>query len=259
MQKEQAVVKPVPSGEWQYTQSRFGHLPRIPFRLLCSGKSASGKGVLTVNAVTNFYRDCFDRVYVFAATANVDNTWQTIAHYAYRHLNQRRREQILFEDFSEAELDRIVENQKIEIERQKRDPDRKKLKGILIILDDLSDHSGMRKLTNGILNRIMTTGRHFGISLWANVHSITSMGPLARRQATAIVVFTIANQREYQSLREQYGKIAGSEEAFDRLYDIAAGRDADPWSFLTILASSNDPNRMFMLRFEAWLVPEDVD
>ncbi len=259
MQREQALVKPVPSGEWEHTQSRFSHLPRIPFRLLCSGKSAAGKGVLTVNAVTNFYRDCFERIYVFAATANVDNTWQTIAHYAYRHLNQRRREQVLFDDFDEAVLAQIVENQKIAIERQKRDPDRKKLKGILIILDDLSDHSAMRRLSNGVLNRLMTTGKHYGISVWANVHSINSMGSLARRQATAIVVFAIANQREYQSLREQYGKIAGSERAFDQIYDVAAGKLADPYSFLTILAASNNPERMFMLRFEAWLVPEDVD
>ena len=256
MQREVARVKPVPSGEWEHEQSRFAHLPKVPFRFLISGKSASGKGVLTVNAVTNFYRDCFERIYVFAATVEQDNTWQTIAHYAYRHLNQRRREQFMFDQFDEAALAQIVENQKIEIARQKNDPDRKKLKGILVILDDLSDDSAMKRMANGILNRIMTTGRHYGISLWANVHSITSMGSLARRQATAIVVFRIASGTEYKSLKDQYGKIAGSDESFDKIYETAV---KDPYSFLTIIAASNDPRRMFMLRFEAWLVPEDLD
>ncbi len=254
---EVAIVKPVPSGEWQHTQSRFKQLPKVPFRVLCSGKSASGKGVLTVNACTRFYRGCFKKVFVFAATVHVDSTWQTIAHYAYRHLNQGRREQFLFDDFDERTLGDIIENQKLDIERQKRDPDTRRLSGILIILDDLSDHSGMRRMSNGVLNRLMTTGRHYGISVWANVHSINSMGPLARRQATAVIVFAVSNQREYQSIREQYGNIAGSEHAFDQIYDVAAGKLADPYSFLTILAASNDPRHMFMLRFEAWLVPED--
>ena len=250
------IVKPVPSGEWQYEQSRFAHMPKVPYRLLVSGKSASGKGVLTVNMVTNFYRDVFERIYVFAATAQVDSTWQTIAHYAYRNLQQGRKGRFMFDDFDEKALTEIVEHQMIEIERQKRDPDRKKLKGILIIIDDLSDHSGLKRMSNGILNRLMTTGRHYGISLHLNVHSINSLGSLARRQASAIVVFSIANSREYESLREQYGKLVGLE-AFDRFYDVAAGREAPPYSFLTILASSNDVNRMFLLRFEAWLQTDE--
>ena len=252
--KEKAVVKPVPSGEWEYHQSRFTHLPKTPFRILVSGKSQSGKGVLTVNAVTNFWKDCFEAVYVFASTVHVDTTWQTIAHHAHRHLGQGRKDQFLFNDFDETALGEIMERQKANIAKQKKDPDIKKLKGILIIIDDLSHHSGLHKHSTGILSMLMTLGRHYGISLWCNVHSINSLGSLARRQASAIIVFSIANSREYDSLREQYGKLVGLSE-FDRIYDIAI-REAPPYSFLTIHASSNNPRRTFMLRFEAWLEPE---
>ena len=44
-------------------------------------------------------------------------------------------------------------------------------------------------------------------------------------------------------------------QTFDRFYDAAAGRDAQPYSFLTILAFSVDVNHMFLLQFEAWLQP----
>ena len=253
MQKK-AIVQPVPSGEWEYHQSRFAQLPKTPFRILVSGKSQSGKGVLTVNAVTDFWKDCFQAVYVFASTVHVDTTWQTIAHYAHRNLQQGRKEQFLFNDFDEAALGEIMERQKLAISKQKKDTDVKKLKGILIIIDDLSHHSGLHRQSTGILSKLMTLGRHYGISLWCNVHSINSLGSLARRQASAVIVFSIANSREYDSIREQYGKLVGLPE-FDRMYDIAI-REAPPFSFLTIHASSNDPRRTFMIRFEAWLEPE---
>ena len=78
------IVKPVKSSKWEYEQSRFAHMPKVPYRLLVSGKSASGKGVLTVSMVTDFYRNVPERIYVFAATSHIDSTWQTIAHCAYR-------------------------------------------------------------------------------------------------------------------------------------------------------------------------------
>ena len=59
--------------------------------------------------------------------------------------------------------------------------------------DHLSDHSGLRKMSNGILNRLMTTRRHYRISLHLNVHSINSLGSLARRQASTIIIFPISN------------------------------------------------------------------
>ena len=203
MSGDRPIVKPVPSGEWPHEQSRFAHMPKVPYRMLVSGKSASGKGVLTVNLVTNFYRNVFEQVFVFASTAHVDNTWQTIAHYAARNLQQGRKGQFMFDDFDEGALAEIVERQKLEIERQKKDPDRKKLKGILIIIDDLSSHAGLKRMSGGILNTLMTTGRHYGISLQLNVHSINSLGSLARRQASVVVIFSITNMREYDSLREQ--------------------------------------------------------
>lgn len=256
---ERALVRPLPNHEWKYAQSRFDALPRTPFRILVSGKSASGKGVLTVNAVTDFWRGCFDNIFVFAATTHVDSTWKAIEHYVLREIRPSNRAPFMFDRFDEVALKAIIEMQKVAIKRQKDDPDRKgPLKGCLIIMDDLSHDSNLRKMQGGVLSELWTTARHYGISLWANVHSINSLGSLARRQASAIIVFPIANYREAEALREQYGQMAGSLKAFDRIMDTAIGPNSQPYSFLVIRTDAKDPKRAFMLRFEAWLEPNEA-
>ena len=166
----------------------------------------------------------------------------------------------MFDQFDETALKAIIEMQKLSIDRQKKDPDRKgPLKGCLIIMDDLSHDGNLRKMQGGVLAELWTTPRHYGISLWANVHSINSLGSLARRQASAIIVFPIANYREAEAIREQYGQMAGSLRAFDTIMDTAIGPNSEPYSFLVIRTAAKDPRRAFMLRLEAWLEPGEEE
>jgi hypothetical protein len=222
------------------------------------GKSASGKGVLTVSAVSDFYRGCFKKIFIFASTSAVDSTWKSIEHYAIRELGQGKalNSPFMFNKFDEAALRTIIDGQKADIQRQKDDPDRKKpLEGALIIVDDLSHDGALRRMQGGVMSELWTTARHFGCSLWCSVHSINSLGSLARRQASAIIVFPISNYREKEQIREQYGQLAGNLQAFDELMNVAIGPAAEPYSFLTIRADAKTANRTFMLRFESWLEP----
>ena len=255
---EQAIVRPVRAAEWRYKQSKYNAVPHVPFRCLCSGRSAAGKGVLVTNVATDFYKDVFKKIYIFASTVNLDTTWQTIAHYCDRSLRQSRlKEQFLFDEFDVGALLDIMKRQRRDITLQKAEEDRRELEGVLIIIDDFSDNSQLRLRSNGIVNRLMTQGRHYGISLWINVHSVNSLGPLARRQASVIIVFKVANHREYLGLREQFGQLLGLD-AFDAAYELAAGKESPPYSFLTIYPNANDPNRMLMARFDQWLEVDDT-
>jgi len=65
--------------------------------------------------------------------------------------------------------------------------------------------------------------------------------------------------KEKEAIREMYGQLAGSLRKFDAIMDHAIGQNADPFSFLVIRADARNPNRTFMLRFEAFLEPEDSD
>jgi hypothetical protein len=126
----------------------------------------------------------------------------------------------------------------------------------LIIVDDLSHDGALRKMQGGLISELWTTARHYGISLSCNVHSIYSLGSLARRQASA---FPIANYKATESIREMYGQLAGSLNKFDALMDEAIGPNSEPHPFLCVKADSKSVNRMFLLRFDALLEQVDSD
>jgi len=82
---------------------------------------------------------------------------------------------------------------------------------------------------------IFTTSRHYSCSLICSVHSVTSLGSLPRRQLSCLILFPDSNRRNYESLSEQYSRLAGPDrKTFDDIYQLALGKDSPPYSFLTI-------------------------
>ena len=59
-------------------------------------------------------------------------------------------------------------------------------------------------------------------------------------------------------LREEYSHLVGKEE-FDEIYQIAVGKGAPPFSFLTILPHEQDERKMFLARFDQRLFVEDEE
>ena len=59
-------------------------------------------------------------------------------------------------------------------------------------------------------------------------------------------------------LREEYAHLVGKEE-FDQIYQIAVGKGAPPYSFLTILPHEQDERKMFLARFDQRLFVEDSE
>ena len=56
-------------------------------------------------------------------------------------------------------------------------------------------------------------------------------------------------------LREEYSHLLGKDE-FDAIYQLAVGKGAPAYSFLTILPHEQDETRMFLARFDRRLVVE---
>ena len=59
-------------------------------------------------------------------------------------------------------------------------------------------------------------------------------------------------------LREEYAHLVGKEE-FDAIYQLAVGKGAPPYSFLTILPHEQDERKMFLARFDQRLFVEDEE
>ena len=255
-----AIVKPMLQARTDYKQSRYD-LPKLPMRTMIVGRSAAGKGTLIASMLQDQYRGCWESVYVFASTVHVDPLWLALVEYIRDTLGQIREVKdlediaIAHDKIDEVVIRKILAKGERSIKRQKAEG-RKLFKSTLLIFDDMSHTPALQKHQAGIMAEIFTTSRHFGCSLICSVHSVTSLGSLPRRQLSCLILFPDSNRRSYESLSEQYSRLAGPDrKTFDEIYQLALGKDAPPFSFLTINVNER-PGRIFMLRFSDFIVPE---
>jgi hypothetical protein len=261
--KDRAIVIPPKGGKMIYKQSRFEHLASVPFRVIAAGRSGSGKTSALYSAVTDHYKGCFSKIYIIARTSRLDHSYVQLKEWAETHLKQDDKEEpFVFEDMQEETLMKIFNAQsqlsaKEKIQR-KQDHSKEPLTSILWIVDDLSDSASLRQRNESVLNKIFTTGRHSGQSVWLNIHALSAAGTLLRKNASMLVIFRISNHKEYDMLKEEYSHLVGPAE-FDLLYQVAVGKGSPAYSFLTILPHEQDESKMFLARFDERLIAESDD
>ena len=258
--KDTAIVVPPKGGKMIYKQSRFEHLASTPFRVIAAGRSGSGKTSALYSAVTDFYKGCFKRLIIIARTAKLDHSYIQLREWAEKHLKQDNREkQFVFTWMDEEKLMEMFNEQAQQIAKEKiqrkEDHSKEPLSQMLWVIDDLSDSPALRQRNESVLNKLYTTGRHSGQSVWTSVHALSSVSPLIRKNANCLVVFKISNKKEYDMIREEYAHLIGGEE-FDAIYKISVGKGAPAYSFLTILPHEQNEKRMFLARFDQRLVVE---
>jgi len=254
------TVKPMLQARTDYKQSKYD-LPKLPMRTMVVGRSAAGKGTLIASIIQDQYRDCWESVYVFASKVNVDPLWTALVEYIHDTFGQVREIKdlddiaIAHDKIDEVVIRKILAKGERSIKRQKAEG-KKRCLSTLLISDDMSHTPALQRHQAGIMAEIFTTSRHFGCSLICSVHSVTSLGSLPRRQLSCLILFPDSNRRSYESLSEQYSRLAGPDrKTFDEIYQLALGKNAPPFSFLTINVNER-PGRIFMLRFSDFIVPE---
>ena len=261
--KEQATVKPPAGGKMRFKQSRFEHLASVPFRVIAAGRSGSGKTSALYSAVTDHYRGCFSEIRIIARTAHLDHSYVQLREWAEKHLKQDQKEKpFVFTALHEDTLMPLFDEWSTRVGKEKvqrkADHSQEPLSSCLWIVDDLSDSPALRQRNESVLNKLATTGRHSGQSEWVNVHALSAVSPLIRKNSSMLLLFKISNHKEYDMLREEYSHLVGKD-SFDDIYRIAAGKGAHAYSFLTILPHQQDERRMFLARFDQRLFVEDSD
>ena len=258
--KEQAIVKPPAGGKMIYKQSRFEHLATVPFRAIAAGRSGSGKTSALYSAVTDHYRGCFRCIRILARTAHLDHSYVQLREWAEKNLKQdHRHEPFVFTSLNDdAALMKIFDDHAQIVAREKAqrklDKSREPLSSCLWIVDDLSDSAQLRQRGESVLNKLYTTGRHSGQSVWTSIHALSAVSPLIRKNSSMLLIWKISNAKEYEMLREEYAHLVGKAE-FDQIYRMAV--NSQPYSFLTILPHEQDEKRMFLARFDQALYVED--
>jgi late competence protein required for DNA uptake (superfamily II DNA/RNA helicase) len=79
--KDEIIIKPIKLQEYTCKQSKSAIAPKLPLRSILLAPSGAGKTVLLSNLILNVYRNCFERVFVFSPSVDVDQTWHAVKHY----------------------------------------------------------------------------------------------------------------------------------------------------------------------------------
>jgi ABC-type dipeptide/oligopeptide/nickel transport system ATPase component len=265
MKKKQtmhAVPKIAPAKgmrKFEFQQSRYKHLEGMNVcRSLVVGASGSGKGVLLQSLILDVFTDqsgksIFQRTYIFSPTINSDHTWEPVKKMLRKKQKIPEEEVIFFETFDVEALNKIIDTQKRVIEYEK-EHNFKQLHQICIVVDDFGgDERVMRGKQGEALKRLFLMGRHWGINCFVSIQKFNLASTVMRTQATSIFYFKARSQTDLDVFVEsQAALVPGGKKQMMEIYRVAT---AEPYSFLTVDLLSKDPNKIFMKRFESYLVP----
>ena len=104
---------PISINDFTYTQSGHTTVPKPPLRGVLLAPSGAGKTVLLSNLILKIYRGCFERIYVFSPSVNVDQTWEAVKKYQedVMKVKETDEENLYFENYNPADLEHIIETQ----------------------------------------------------------------------------------------------------------------------------------------------------
>ena len=106
-------ITPISVKTFTCKQSKHGTVPSLPLRGVLLAPSGAGKTVLLANLILKVYRGCFERIYVFSPSVNVDQTWEAVKTYQRDVMKVRERddETLYFDHYNTEDLEKIIETQ----------------------------------------------------------------------------------------------------------------------------------------------------
>lgn len=243
-------IAPIKLTEYGCRQSKYGEhvVPKLPTRATILAPSFSGKTVLISNLILDVYRGCFNRIYIFSPTINIDDNFKPVKDYIAKEIKPHEKEQIYFDHYNPEDLQAIIDKQYKVIEYQKSQG-HKQLFGIAIFIDDFAE--SVEFLRNSkLLHALYTKGRHANISTVTSVQMYKSLAPIIRKNATVIFIFRLRNQGDMEAVLEELSALA-DKKTIQKIYNIATER---PHSFLYVNLMSYDINKMFYINFSKRII-----
>ena len=221
-------------------------VPKLPATGILLGPSKSGKTVAMISMILEQYRGCFERIYIFSPSINVDDGWRPVKQYIEETKKvPTDREQVYFEDWDEAALRQIIRQQR-KITETSKQLKMKQLYQILILIDDFADSPHLHKKTgDAALDTLFVRGRHFQISTWVSTQKLRLISNAVRVNAQFFMVWRLRNQLEKDSLLEELTALLPKRD-LEAIYEEAV---REPYSFLYIYLL-NHRDAMFHVRFE---------
>ena len=97
-------IQPNHIKEYTVKQSSYDVVGKLPIRSIILGPSGSGKTVLLQNMILDIYKNCFNRVYIFSPSIEVDASWLPVKRYIENEMSVKHTdEDPIYFDHCDAE------------------------------------------------------------------------------------------------------------------------------------------------------------
>lgn len=243
-------ITPIQLKEYNCKQSKYSDVaPKLPMRSMLVGPSGGGKTVLLTNMILDIYRDCFSRVYIWSPSINVDSTWKPVKDYIRDHIKPNDREKCYFDSYEPSELEQVIKTQQKVIDYQKEQK-HKDLYQILIVIDDFADDTNFTRKST-LLHQLYIRGRHYMISTITSTQVYKQISPIVRKNMTHLFIYRLRNYGDLEAIIEEMSAIYDKKTLLQMYHEAIS----EPYSFLYINLMQKDKSKMFMQRFDQYLLP----
>jgi len=193
----------------------------------------------------NIYKDCFNRIYIFSPSINVDHTWQPVKRYLEEELKlfENDKEMFYYDKFDVEALTKIIDTQHKIIQYLKRNG-KSSLFSILVIIDDFADNHTVSH--HPLINSLFTRGRHNSISTIVSTQKFRAISNIIRVSATELYVFRLRNYADLESFIEEVSAIYPKKTILE-IYNMATD---ESYSFLYVNLRAKAKKDTFYIRFE---------
>ena len=252
--KAMGKIKLFPVPEYSSKQSSDPVVPLVPCTGIFLGPSKSGKTVTLISLILEQYRGVFERIYIFSPSIDIDDGWIPVKKYIEGDLGvNTEREQTCWDEWDEAALRRIIQQQRKITEASKK-LEMKKLYQVLVVIDDFADTPQLHK-PHGALDTLFIRGRHMQISTWVSSQKLRLISAAVRVNMQFLCCWRLRNQHELDAVIEELSALLPKEQLY-RLYEQAT---REPYSFLFVYYLK-PRNEMFYKRFEErFALEKDAD
>ncbi|MFM7980663.1 MAG: hypothetical protein ACKPKO_15225 [Candidatus Fonsibacter sp.] len=86
-------IEPIKIKEYTVKQYNYGIVGSLPIRAVILEPSGSGKTVLLQNMLLEIYKNCFERIYIFSPSIDVDSSWLPVKKYIEKEMKAQPTEE----------------------------------------------------------------------------------------------------------------------------------------------------------------------
>ncbi len=219
-----------------------------PLRMIISGPSGSGKGILTSDILLKHLRGKFHKIYYFSASALVDDNLLALKRYCEEHLGQGEDDPCLYDEWDESVVEAILERQTNIVQYLKKKGSKRRM-DVAIICDDFANER--RVVRGGLLERLYLRGRHIMCSTFVLTQYYRLLSPAIRTNATLLATFRMRNQKDLDAILDENSALL-DKPRLRAIYDRAVSK---AFGFLLIVLAETDIRKMFYGSFDTRFSP----